>query len=51
MFDRLLKSPIERLPVDKIYSSGYALHKLEVSVWCLLTTDNIQGISDNRQLL
>jgi len=31
---------IDKLPKNQIYSSGYVLHTLEASVWCLLTTDN-----------
>lgn len=37
-FDRLLKSDIAKLPEEKIYSSGYVLHTLEASIWCILTT-------------
>ena len=40
LFDRLLKANIHELPEDKIYSSGYVLHTLEASIWCLLTTDS-----------
>jgi len=39
-FDRLLKGNIYELTEDNIYSSGYVLHTLEATVWCLLTTDN-----------
>lgn len=39
IFDRLFKSNIDRLPEEKIYSSGYVVHTLEASIWCLLTTD------------
>lgn len=39
-FDRLLKQNIYELEVDKIRSSGYVLHTLEASIWCLLTTEN-----------
>ncbi|MET3732623.1 ADP-ribosylglycohydrolase family protein [Moheibacter stercoris] len=39
-FDRLLKSDITKLDESKIHSSGYVLHTLEASIWCLLTTDN-----------
>ena len=38
-FDRLLKGDIHELPVEKISSSGYVIHALEASIWCLLTTD------------
>lgn len=40
VFDRLLKTDIHRLEEDAIQSSGYVLHTLEASIWCLLTTDN-----------
>jgi ADP-ribosylglycohydrolase len=39
LFDRLLKGDIQNLPEQQIQSSGYVLHTLEASVWCLLTTD------------
>jgi len=39
-FDRLLNGDIAKLEEDKIQSSGYVLHTLEASIWCLLTTDN-----------
>lgn len=39
-FDRLLKGDIAKLDEDEIQSSGYVLHSLEASIWCLLTTDN-----------
>jgi ADP-ribosylglycohydrolase len=40
LFDRLLKNNIRELPEDEIQSSGYVVHTLEASIWCLLTTDN-----------
>lgn len=40
LFDRLLAGNIEELGAEEIYSSGYVLHTLEASIWCLLTTDN-----------
>ncbi|PKP14611.1 MAG: hypothetical protein CVU07_13990, partial [Bacteroidetes bacterium HGW-Bacteroidetes-23] len=40
LFDRLLKSDIHKLSEDEIQSSGYVLHTLEASIWCLLTTSN-----------
>ncbi|NWJ51326.1 MAG: ADP-ribosylglycohydrolase family protein [Bacteroidetes bacterium] len=40
IFDRLLKEDIYNLTEAKIYSSGYVLHTLEASIWCLLTTDS-----------
>jgi len=39
-FDRLLKDDIAELDENEIQSSGYVLHTLEASIWCLLTTDN-----------
>ena len=39
VFDRLLKNDIHQLPEDEIESSGYVLHTLEASIWCLLTTE------------
>jgi ADP-ribosylglycohydrolase len=39
-FDRLLKGDVAKLDEDVIQSSGYVLHTLEASIWCLLTTDN-----------
>ncbi len=40
VFDRLLLANINELSQEQIYSSGYVLHTLEASIWCLLTTDN-----------
>jgi ADP-ribosyl-[dinitrogen reductase] hydrolase len=40
LFDRLLRANIYELTETGIQSSGYVLHTLEASVWCLLTTDN-----------
>jgi ADP-ribosylglycohydrolase len=40
MFDRLLKQNIYERKKEYIFSSGYVLHTLEASIWCLLTTDN-----------
>lgn len=39
LFDRLLKGEIAAIPEEKIFSSGYVLHTLEASIWCLMTTD------------
>lgn len=38
LFDRLLKADISKVTVDTIKSSGYVLHTLEASIWCLLTS-------------
>jgi ADP-ribosylglycohydrolase len=40
LYDRLLKDKIYELSEDNIFSSGYVIHTLEASIWCLLTTDN-----------
>lgn len=42
LFGRLLKSNINELPENKIFSSGYVVHTLEASIWCLLTTENYE---------
>lgn len=39
-FNRLLKYDISELAEHEILSSGYVLHSLEASIWCLLTTGN-----------
>ena len=38
-FSRLLEGDIHRLPEDSIRSTGYVLHTLEASIWCLLTSN------------
>ena len=38
LFRRLLNGDIQNLHEDAIHSSGYVLHTLEASIWCLLTT-------------
>ena len=40
LFARLLNKDISELAEHEILSSGYVLHSLEASIWCLLTTDN-----------
>jgi ADP-ribosyl-[dinitrogen reductase] hydrolase len=40
IFRRLLIDQIELIPEDHIKSSGYVIHTLEASIWCILTTDN-----------
>jgi ADP-ribosyl-[dinitrogen reductase] hydrolase len=40
LFDRLLIDRIDMIPEDQIRSSGYVLHTLEASIWCLLNTNN-----------
>lgn len=39
LFDPLLRANIQDLPEEHIQSSGYVIHTLEASMWCLLTTD------------
>ncbi|MCX7737166.1 MAG: ADP-ribosylglycohydrolase family protein [Candidatus Kapabacteria bacterium] len=39
-FDRLLKKNINELNDKDISGSGYVLHTLEASIWCLLTTES-----------
>lgn len=43
LFDRLLKANIYDLTEKEIFSSGYVLHTLEASIFCLLTTDNYKS--------
>ncbi len=40
LFTRLLVDDIRQISVDQIKSTGYVIHTLESSIWCLLTTDN-----------
>lgn len=40
VFSRLLIGTIHELSADEIQSSGYVLHTLEASIWCLLTTES-----------
>ena len=42
LFDRLLKSNIYEFEEKDIYSSGYVLHTLEASIWCLLKTSSYE---------
>lgn len=39
-FNRLVNGAIFDLSENEIQSSGYVIHSLEASLWCLLTTDN-----------
>lgn len=41
-FDRLLNQDIFIESKDSIKSSGYVIHTLEASIWCLLTTETYQ---------
>ncbi|MEO6869208.1 MAG: ADP-ribosylglycohydrolase family protein [Ginsengibacter sp.] len=40
VFDRLLKNVIYKINEKEIHSSGYVLHTLEASIWCILTSEN-----------
>ena len=40
LFNRLLAGNIWEQAEDEIRSSGYVLHTLEASIWCLLTSDS-----------
>ncbi|WP_051203681.1 ADP-ribosylglycohydrolase family protein [Hugenholtzia roseola] len=40
IFDRLLKEDITAANPDSILGTGYVLHSIEASVWCLLTTES-----------
>jgi ADP-ribosylglycohydrolase len=42
LFDRILKDSINELAEEEIYSSGYVLHSLEASFWCILTSESYQ---------
>lgn len=41
-FGRILTDNIYELPEPEIHSSGYVLHSLEASLWCLLTTNSYE---------
>lgn len=40
LYGRLLNQNIYELSEENIYSSGYVLHTLEASIWCLMSTEN-----------
>lgn len=40
LFERVLKADVSQFSESSIQSSGYVLHSLESSLWCLLTTTN-----------
>lgn len=42
-YDRLLTDDIYKLPEEAIQSSGYLVHTLEASIWCLLTTSSYRS--------
>ena len=39
-FERLLSGQIDSLPESSIESSGYVVHTLEASIWCLLNSNS-----------
>ena len=39
-FNRLLNEHINDLPLSEISGTGYVVHCLEASIWCLLSTDS-----------
>jgi len=41
-FDGLLKGSVYGRLEEEILSSGYVVHTLEASIWCILTTDNFK---------
>ncbi len=40
VFERLLQMDIFKIAENEISGSGYVLHTLEASIWCILTTDD-----------
>jgi ADP-ribosyl-[dinitrogen reductase] hydrolase len=42
LFDRILKANISDFDENKIYSSGYVLHSLEASFWCVLNSNSYE---------
>ena len=42
-FKQILKGDIQTLPQSEIQSTGYVLHTLEASLWCLLNSKNYTG--------
>ncbi|MCO6161611.1 ADP-ribosylglycohydrolase family protein [Flavobacterium sp. NRK F7] len=42
LFDRVLKGSINEVEENKIHSSGYVLHSLEASLWCLLNSNTYE---------
>ncbi|MCB9263340.1 MAG: ADP-ribosylglycohydrolase family protein [Flavobacteriales bacterium] len=43
VFERLLFADISKLNESEIRSSGYVLHTLEASIWCIMTTKDYQS--------
>lgn len=44
LFDRILKEDISKYPEQNIASSGYVLHTLEASLWCLLNYTSYEEV-------
>lgn len=42
LFKRVLINDIATVPEKEIYSSGYVLHSLEASLWCILSTETYE---------
>jgi ADP-ribosylglycohydrolase len=42
LFSRILEGDIQNLEESEIHSSGYVLHSLEASLWCLLNSNSYQ---------
>jgi len=42
LFKRVLINDISTVPESEIYSSGYVLHSLEASLWCILSTETYE---------
>lgn len=40
LFARILDADIKTMEESKVHATGYVLHTLEASLWCLLNTDN-----------
>ena len=41
-FERVLSGQVGRLPESAVASSGYVVHTLEASIWCLLNTGSFR---------
>jgi ADP-ribosylglycohydrolase len=39
-FGKVLSGELPRLPIEEIHGTGYVLHTLEASIWCLLNTSS-----------
>ena len=38
-FKRIMEGNIQKLPEEEVQSSGYVIHTLEASIWCVLNSD------------